>query len=153
MAETTEKPVQVPYYKRPWVFGLGLLVLVVVIFCLGSFAGRHHQGAFIYSERGSMMAGERNWAFGPKPGYMMMGGIGYNMHSGTTGSITNISGNTLTIASSNGVTQTVIVSGSTQITRNRSSIKLSDLKTNNQVTVYGYLDSQGQLEASLIQSQ
>ncbi len=147
MAEPVQNQIE-PKYRKNWTLGLGILVLILIVFGFGMFIGNHHRYGF--GGHGIMMSSDRYWAYGPKPGYMMMGGFGVNMRGTTVGNIGKISGNVITVNSSNGVSQNVLVTGSTQITKNNANIKISDLKPNDQVTVYGVLDSQNQIEASLI---
>lgn len=69
---------------------------------------------------------------------------------GIFGPIIKIDSSTLTINGKNGVETVVLVSDQTEIRSPRGALKVGDLKVDDQITVIGSPDSQGQIEAKLI---
>ena len=69
---------------------------------------------------------------------------------GIFGPIIKIDGSTLTINGKNGVETAVFVSIQTEIRSPLGVLKISDLKLDDQITVIGSPNSQGQVEAKLI---
>lgn len=72
-----------------------------------------------------------------------------NAH-GTFGSIIKIDGNTIIVKGKDDVEKTVLVSDKTTITSHRESLKMSDLKVDDQIVIIGTPNEQGQIEAKLI---
>jgi hypothetical protein len=69
---------------------------------------------------------------------------------GIFGPIIKIDGSTLTINGKNGVETVVLVSDQTGIRSPQGVLKIGDLKVDDQITVIGLPNSQGQIEAKLI---
>lgn len=69
---------------------------------------------------------------------------------GLAGSILTVSGNTLTIKSSDNSEKTVIVSPTTAIREDFADVKAAQLAVNQQVVVIGEPNAQGQIEAKFI---
>lgn len=90
---------------------------------------------------------------GPRPAtpFDMMRGGDFMIGHGTAGSIIKIDNNILTIKDErDGSEKTVVVGSDTAIRRFRDTLKLSDLKVDNDIIVIGSPNSSGQIEAKLI---
>lgn len=86
----------------------------------------------------------------PRRGMMgFWGRPNFNAHSGL-GQIIKIDGNNLTVNDQGNVEKTIVVNDQTKIIKNLQTIKLSDLKVNDQIIVIGRPNEQGQIEARLI---
>jgi hypothetical protein len=72
-----------------------------------------------------------------------------NAH-GSDGQILKIAGNTITIKGRNGVEQNILVDAGTSIKNNQLDLKITDLKVNDNIVVFGSPDDSGQVLAKLI---
>ena len=70
--------------------------------------------------------------------------------NGTFGQIIKIDGSMLVIKGKNDVEKVILVNDKTTITRFRETIKLSDLKINDDIVIIGDPNTSGQIEAKLI---
>lgn len=127
------------------VFLIGIIVLVIIAFIafgIGMAFQRVRLSRF-YSVRSGvgMYAGPmRGWTMGPQ----MMRGYRTGALSGT---ITNISGNTVIVKLSNGSTKTINLSSSTQYSQ-VSTASQSNLQQGQNVTITGQLQQGGSLNAN-----
>lgn len=124
---------------------IGFAVVIVFLFFLA--------GLFVGGEKArfSNRLGERYYRDfmgpgGPRPGLFDRSYL--NSH-GVTGKIVSITGSELTVAENN-VNKTVDVEDNTIIHKGAMAVKLSDLKIGDELTVIGSPDSQGVIEAKLI---
>ena len=127
------------------------IVILVVIFAgaaiVLSSAFKFHQLERSNKNFGRGMMVERS-VRGPGRGGMME--RSYN-RAGTTGQVTKIDGNNLTVKDSSGVEHAVVVSDSTSYIKSGKVAKQADLQTSNVITVTGSSNSQGQITATAIQ--
>ncbi len=134
-----------------WVIiGLAGFVVLILVFGAGMKVGALKAR---YSYRWAENY-QRNFA-GPRGGFLGNFRQGFegrdfiNAH-GTFGSIIKIDGSTVIVKSKDDVEKTVLVSEKTTITAHRESLKVSDLKIDDQIVVIGSPNEQGQIEARLI---
>jgi len=134
-----------------WVIiGLASFVILVLVFGAGVKVGTLKAR---YSYRWAENY-HRNFG-GPRAGFLENFRQGFegkdfiNSH-GTFGSIIKIDGNTIIVKGKDDVEKTVIVSEKTIITTHRESLKVGDLKVDDQVVVIGSPNEEGQIEARLI---
>jgi hypothetical protein len=73
-----------------------------------------------------------------------------NSRHGAIGTIQGFDNQTITLILRDGTTQTVLVNNETRIEENRKRITITDVKANDQITVIGSPDSQGQIVARWI---
>ena len=127
--------------------GIGALIILLVL--IGVALGiDHHRRSFGFDRRGfanqmPMMqrGGERQ------------GGVSQNFYNdghGIFGPITKIEGSIITIKGPNNLEQTINVDDSTAIRKNQETLKATDLKVDDNITVVGMPDSTGQIVAKLI---
>ena len=134
--------------------GVAVLTILSGVFSMGVEVG-FHKAEF------SRRFGEnyyRNFG-GNENGRVMMRGFGdkgpildRNLPSahGTAGEVLDINAQGVTVMDRDGVEKSVVVNEKTLIKSLRDTIKLSDLKTGDFVTVMGRPNNQGQIEASLV---
>ena len=134
-----------------WVIiGLAGFVILVMVFGAGVKVGTLKAR---YSYRWAENY-QRNFA-GPRGGFLgnFRQGFGdkdfINAH-GTFGSIIKIDGNTVIVKGKDDVEKIVLVSEKTTITAHRESLKVGDLKVDDQVVIIGTSNEQGQIDAKLI---
>jgi hypothetical protein len=123
----------------------------VFAFGLGAFVNRHGEGRVNSRQNIGVRFNEFEKGSRGKfsPGVMMGRGPGGGMRQGTTGSVTNISGNTITLKANN-KEYPVVISDTTSFRKAGDIAKLSDVKVNDSITVVGYSNSGGQIVASLV---
>jgi hypothetical protein len=140
----------VGHHHRIWRL---LRVLIVLLLIVGAF----HLGARVGS-RGNF--GEGRYS----PGNMMMGHGGGEMmgwwghdkegNSSSTqifGSITQISGPTITVVDNGGKSQTIVSQSNTVIVIGNQELPLASLKVGQTINAIGTLDKDGHLQAQAIQ--
>ena len=134
-------------------FKTGMMILVsviilVVVFCVGVFAGLE-KARFSYRFSENYY---RNFTGRPGPGPLMPMGMDaeYMNPHGTDGSIIKIDGDTILIKEDEGSEKTIVVRTDTSIKNGQSDVKLSELKSNDNIVVLGSPDSSGQMQAKLI---
>ncbi len=129
---------------------IGIIIILLIVFKAGIFVG-YKKAKFSYSWGENY---HRNFA-GPREGFFgnFRHGFGdkdfINAH-GTFGSIIKMDGSTLIIKGRDDIEKTVLVSNATAINLRHESIKLSDLKIDDEVVIIGSPNEQGQIEAKLI---
>jgi hypothetical protein len=144
-------------------FNISALVVGIILFGLVCFSGGVAVG--IFKARFSYNFGnnyERNF-LGSRQGMMggnrgggMMGffrnaeGKDYRNAHGISGTIISITDNNLAIKDKDGKENTIAVSDKTVIKNGRESIKITDLKANDQIVVLGNPGDNGVINASLI---
>ena len=147
------KPTDMKPYHRRWGMGLGGILFLILVLVIGIMIGSHARNRFAQFGYGGMH--DRDYGYFNRQVAPMMGA--YGMHSGfrqaTTGTISAIAGNNITVDAANGISQTIAVTGATQIVKSGAAIKFSDLKQGQTVTVYGAPNAQNQIDATLIQAQ
>ncbi len=127
---------------------LGILIVFLFVFKVGESVG---------IRKASFSCGwaqnyQRNFG-GPRGGFMgdFMGRDRELMNShGMAGSIIKIDGNTLVVKGADNVEKIVLVTDRTMIRRNIETLKISDLKVDDQIVFIGRPDDQGQIQADLI---
>lgn len=143
-------------------FKIAALAVGVFMLMLVSFAGGVAVG--FMKARFSYKFGEnyeRNFVGGPfqEPGMMgrgqqgMMrgsGGGGFRNGHGITGSIISITDNKIVIKDRNGQENTITVSDQTLIKSGQNTIKITDLKQDEQIVVMGRPGDNGTINADLI---
>jgi len=122
------------------------IIALLLAFKIGVFVG-YQKASFSYRWGENY---HRNFA-GPAGGFM---GVPpdrnfINSH-GIFGQIIKIEGNTLLIDGKGEAEKTIVVSDKTIIRRQMDTIQVTDLKINEQITVIGSPNDQGQIEANLI---
>jgi len=124
---------------------IGFVVVIVFLFFLA--------GLFVGGEKArfSDRLGERYFRDfirpgGPPPGLFDPGYL--NSH-GAMGTIVSITGSEL-IVSENNVNKTLIINDDTIIHKGPQNAKLTDLKVGDELTIIGSPNSQGQIEAKII---
>lgn len=147
---------------------VGVLILMLGSFATGIFVGLHkarfsyswgenYERNFLGSRQGpgpGMMGGRGPMMGGflPNPGNMMrqFEGRGFRNAHGLAGSILSISGNNLVVKDRDNKENTVAVTDQTIIKRGQDTLKLADLKANDQVVLMGNPGDNGVLNATLI---
>ena len=146
--KTAEKPAGKKNQKATVAIIVG--AVVVVILGAGIFAAFHLRNGRFIAKRGFNGFYGRS-GYGMKGGRGMMGGgygfRGGNFNSGNTisGKVTAVNGQTLTIDAS-GTSKTVQISDSTRFPIGSAT----DIKTGDQVVVFGEQDSKGTVQATRI---
>ncbi len=149
---------------RGLIIGIGLVIIVLIIFQAGIFVG-YKKASFSYrwgENYHNNFAGPREGFFGNfRRGF---GDKDFINANGTFGSIIKNDGSmdstsspqassgqvTLVIKGKDDVEKTVLVSDKTKIINRRETIRASDLKVDDYVVVIGSPNEQGQIEAKLI---
>lgn len=132
---------------RGILIGLGVAVLVLVIFQAGMVAGHSKAkfGARFVDNFERNFVGPRGGGLGGRlPGQGVPGG------HGAVGEIVSISLPLVVVAGPDNLEKTVSVSTSTLIRRFQNEISETDLKTGEFVVVLGNPNDEGQIEAKLI---
>ncbi|MCX6766772.1 MAG: hypothetical protein NT170_03275 [Candidatus Moranbacteria bacterium] len=144
-------------------FKIAALAVGVVILMLVSFAGGvavgFHKARFSYKFGENY---ERNFVGGPfqEPGMMggrgpqgMMGGFegnGFRNGHGIAGAIISVADNKIVIKDRDGQENTISVSDQTLIKSGQDTIKIADLKQDEQIVVMGRPGDNGTINADLI---
>lgn len=126
------------------------LVIILVIFQLGACFGRWR------AERNQAWGEnyQRNFA-GPRGGFMRemdkkLRGRDMVAGHGIFGTVLKIDGNNLIIKDGRGTEQVVVTTEKTAIRRGVEDIKITDLKVDEQVTVIGSPNKDGQIDGKFI---
>ena len=130
------------------VISVGVLAALSLVFFAGE-AVESRKADFSYNWGGNYY---RNLV-GPRPSSPLDMAMGNNfmMGNGTAGSIIKIDNSTLTIKDERGGSEkTVVVGGDTAIRYMRDTLKLSDLKLDDDIVVIGSPNNLGQIDAKLI---
>src|SRR3989339_226595 len=129
-------------------FGLGIVVLALLIFQAGVFVG-YHKASFSYrlGDNYSRMFG------GGTRG--MMGGRGFGQEDflnghGTVGQVVKISLPTLIVSDRDKTEKVILIDSQTIIRSFRDSIKIDQLKVGDSVMVIGTPNDQSQIVAKLV---
>ena len=141
---------------------VGIFIIALVSFAMGVAVGFHKaQFSFRFGENY-----ERNF-MGPRPEMMgpngpigpmgMMGekikdfeGQGFRNGHGVAGTIISVSDNSIVIKDKDGKEDTIAVSDKTVINRGRDTIKIGDLKNDEDIAVIGKPGENGAIDAGLI---
>jgi len=122
------------------------VIVFLIIFNLGMIIG-FRKANFSYKWGENY---HQNFA-GPRGGFFRdFGGRDFIEPHGVFGQIIKIEGSTLIIKSPDNVEKTVIIKDDTVIERFRETIKLTDLKIDDQIVVIGEPNTNGQIEAKFI---
>ncbi len=122
------------------------LALLAAAFSFGIFIG-YHKARFSYAWGENY---SRNFG-GPRKGMVnTFVGDGFITGHGVSGQIIKIDGQTLVVKGQDNVEKIIVINDDTVIRRLRETIKLSDLKINDMVTVIGNPDDSGQIEAKFL---
>ena len=134
---------------------VGVLVCALVIFALGISVGVH-KGRFScnwgknYEQNFMGQFGDRdNRGFMPAPP-MELGNKGFRNAHGISGIIVSISDNKIIIKDRNNQENTIAVTGKTLIKSGQSDLKITDLKSGDNIVVMGQPDNSGVVNADLI---
>ncbi len=138
------------------IFIAGAVILGIIILMLGSFAGgvfvgfhkakfscdweKNYERNFMGSKRGGLIS----------PMMRKFEGRDFRNAHGLAGTIISIMDNNIIVKDKDGKENTVAVTDKTLIKSRRDNLKLSDLKTDDQVVVMGSPDENGVVSASLI---
>jgi hypothetical protein len=131
-----------------WVLvGIGLLIILLVVFKAGEFVG---------SRKGDF---SRRWDdnyyrnfMGPRTGFPMMG-MGSDvpmMGHGIAGSVISVASSTFVVRGSDTVERIISFTGETRFQRFREDMQPSELKTGDNVIVLGSPDEVGQIVAKFV---
>lgn len=126
--------------------GIGLAIIVLVIFQAGIFVG-YKKASFSYrwgDNYSRNFGGRMN-----RPFMGMIRGEFSNAH-GTIGKIIKIDLPTFVIESNDNIEKIIVLKNDTIIKKFRETIKPEDLKDNDSVVIIGSPDSEGKIEAKLI---
>lgn len=128
------------------IFAFGGALLLVATFQVGVFIGeRKATFAYRWSENyHRIFAGPQHGFFNNFQGPMPM-----DAH-GVFGSVLKVDGDTMLIEGKDDTEESVVVSTSTVIRHGSDTIPLNDVTTNNQVTVIGTPNDDGQIMAQFI---
>lgn len=132
--------IAVVFFVAVLIFGAGVFVGQMKARFSYRWAENYHQN--FGGPRSGFLGDWRSRPFPPREDFM--GG------HGIFGPIIKIDGSTLVINGKNGVETTVLVSDKTEIRSPQGALKIGDLKVDDQITVIGSPNSQGQIEAKLI---
>ena len=125
---------------------IGGLIVLLLVFGAGAFVG-FKKASFSYQWGENY---HRNFA-GPRGGFLGdFEGKDFIEAHGIVGQIIKIDGSTLIVKGKDGVEKIVLVSDKTGINNRRETVKVSDLKVDDQVVIIGSPNEQGQIEAKLI---
>ncbi|MFH1909790.1 MAG: hypothetical protein ABIJ72_01170 [bacterium] len=147
--KTIKKFFQNPDALKWVIIGLAGFVILILVFGAGMKVGTlKARYSYRWAENYN-----RNFA-GPRDGFFsdwrnFPRGEFINAH-GVFGSIIKIDGNTIITKGKDDVEKPVLVSESTLIQKGRETIKLSDLKPDENIVIIGSPNDQGQIEAKLI---
>lgn len=132
---------------RAILIGIGVFIMVLVIFSLGMFVG-YRKATFSYQWGENY---HRNFG-GPSAGFLSdFNGRGFIGSHGTFGEIIKIDAQAVTIKGESDVEKIVLVDDkSTVIEKMMGNIKLGDLKVGDTIVVIGEPNNVGQIEAKLI---
>lgn len=130
---------------------LGVIIVLLLVFKTGEFVA-FHKARFSYDWGKNYHQNFGGPERGPQGGFLkepfnerdFIGG------HGTFGLIIKIDNNTIIIKENGNTEKTILISDKTTITDRRENISLSDLKVDDQVTIIGMPNDQGQIEAKFI---
>ena len=131
------------------IIGLAIFIGLLLIFKVGVFVGMEKAE---FTDR--LNARDPQAIQGLRPG--MMRGItdrGMMPSSSTIGTISKINGTTLTVTEKDGTEKTVTIDEKTIIRKDRVEFQVTDLKTADQIVVFGKPDQNGNIIATLIHAQ
>lgn len=147
-----------PAAKKSWTRFLTPALALIAALIVGGVAGvligqntasannaSSVRGGFPGGQGGEGFPGFGGGQAGPGAGTGTAGGRG----GFTAGTITSISGGTITLKKADGTTITVSTTGSTTVTKS-STAKVSDLATGQTITVIGQADASGNVAATRI---
>lgn len=132
---------------------IGAFFALICVFTAGFLMGHSTTlRAAGYSTRPGFFFGAAPRGYGrfvaPLPRRILRPGRFHARNAQTTaGSVQKVEGQTLTIQTRNGITQTVLIDNQTRLIRGRRSAALSDLKIGDRVTAIGPHNAQGQITA------
>ncbi|MFA5050878.1 MAG: hypothetical protein WC499_02060 [Patescibacteria group bacterium] len=127
-------------------WSIAAIILFLLIFNLGMIVG-FRKANFSYKWGENY---HQNFA-GPQGGFFRdFGGRDFIEPHGVFGQIIKIEDSTIIIKSPDNVEKTVIIKDDTVIERFRETIKLTDLKIDDQIVVIGEPNTSGQIEAKFI---
>ena len=130
----------------------GLAILALVFF--GGMSVGFRKAGFSYkfgNEHFDRLFGRKGPDRFPMMGFPGMMDDRYFLNSsGVAGQILSIGTNQIVVKDNQGVEKTVLISEKTDIRGGRQDLKLTDLKVNDQVTVFGSPDTAGKIQAALI---
>ena len=141
---------QSPAFKKVLI-ALGILIVLLFVFKTGVLVGyKKAQFSYRWGEnyhrnfggpRGGFLMDMRR-SFGDKSDFI-------NAH-GTFGVVIKVDENTIVVKGKDDAEKTVVVSSTTIIESRREQLKVSNIKTDDQIVVIGSPNEQGQIEAKLI---
>ena len=125
---------------------LAELIVLLGVFRLGMVIGfRKATFSYRWGENYHQLFG------GPRHGWGgEFGHDDYINSNSVVGSVLQANTSTLTVRGSNNVETSVVVTPTTVIQKNRQSINVADIQTNDQVVILGTPSSSGQVEAKFI---
>lgn len=125
---------------------LGSLVILLMVFRLGMVVGFQKANfSYQWGENYHTVFG------GPRHGWLQqMDKDDYINGNGVVGSVLQVNSSTLTIRGNDNTEKSVIIDNQTVIEKNHQTIKLTDIKNNEQVIVIGTPSSTGQIDAMFV---
>lgn len=150
-APTTSSHQKTIVIDRRWPLIAGLICGAIALLLLGFLAGRSFERRRL-RHFDSWNANYENNFFGMRPGMMRppRDRADFPNTNGILGKILAVNDNKLTVQAANGYEQSVIIAANTNIRKNSTAGTKDDLKTGQQIAVFGDPDGQGQINAALI---
>ena len=146
------KPVSKDYIQskgfKKILFGIGALIIVLLIFQAGVFIG-YHRATFSY-QFGDNYRQTFGMRGGGLPGGMEMFGGGFSNAHGSIGKIISITLPTLVMEDRDGVEKVILLTDDTVIRYLRDEFKAESLKAGDVVVVIGSPNERAQIEAKFI---
>jgi hypothetical protein len=127
------------------IFGIVALIILISVFRLGMFVGFRKAG-FSYQWGDNY---HRNFA-GPRGGFDDMMGNDFIEANGAFGRIIKIDGQTIVTKGNNEAEKVILISDHTIIKKFKDTVKIADLKADDNIVVIGEPNDAGQITAKLI---
>ncbi len=126
--------------------GVGSLIVLLLVFQAGVFVGfRKAKFSYRWGENYHQMFG------GSGNGFMRdFEGRDFIDGHGVAGIVVKIDSNKMVIKGQDGIEKVVVVSGKTSVKKGREDVKITELKTDEQVVVVGAPNENGLIEAKMI---
>jgi len=125
-------------------YGVGILIVVILIFSAGVSVG-FHKASF-----GKAWGENYERNFGMKPNQQMIGQDNFPNAHGSIGKIIKIELPTIVVQDKDNIEKLILIKDNTQVQKMRNTLTVNDLKVDDFIVVIGNPNEQGQIEAKLI---